>query len=176
VSEHLKLGQVITTEQQRDCVHIAVAPMEAAEPLLAGMHVEIVEGRARQAVAGATSIGVVDPYLRTQVKAGQRFWLFMYPGSITSLRHEWGHPALPLASGEKGASERWLRELCDEIEFSYDRLIETVMEDDYSTGDNDDASYQLNDVINGHRGDLFWKHLENVVGKVDSQRYFRCAC
>lgn len=89
--ENLKLGQIITTEQHRDAIHIAIAPVTATERMSPSQHVGIDEqGRA---TSKATKIGVVDPFLTRAVNAGERFWLFLYPGSITSLRHSWTHPA-----------------------------------------------------------------------------------
>ncbi len=88
----VKLGHLIETPQQRDAVHVAVAPVVAGEHLQPGDHVGIVDGEA--ILDAVNTIGVVDPFLRRQVDTGESFWLFMYPGSIKGLRHNWEHPLL----------------------------------------------------------------------------------
>jgi hypothetical protein len=35
----------------------------------------------------------VDPFLADPVQPGQMFWLFLYPQTITGLRHVWEHLA-----------------------------------------------------------------------------------
>lgn len=88
------LGKLVPEGMQRDAVHIAVVPVVADSVLKPGERVAIVDGMATPSWDG---IGVVDPFLRDFVKNGERFWLFLNPGSITSLRHEWTHPAFPAA-------------------------------------------------------------------------------
>lgn len=86
------IGKIITGEQQRDAIHIAVGPAVAAGELEPGQHV----GRVGDGFGVCEeTIGIVDPYLPrgSTVMHRQRFWLFLYPGSISSLRHEWEHPA-----------------------------------------------------------------------------------
>src|SRR5262249_51543452 len=85
------LGAAPDEDARRDAVHIAVAPVVAAAQLLPGQHVGLLgDGRAD---ANDQPIGIVDPFLAEAVLPGQRFWLFLYPGTITSLRHVWTHPA-----------------------------------------------------------------------------------
>lgn len=188
MSEHLKLGELITTEQQRDCVHIAVCPVVARDELRAGTNVSLDEsGRAIDSAVNA--IGVVDPFLKAIVQPGQRFWLFLYPGSITSLRHDWTHPALPseapaaLDMSEKAVSERWLRAKCEAAKASYWALIDGAQEGDYvSMGSNERESSALNSVLlKEGEADEVWHHIEVVLGrKFDAKHreatYFSCAC
>jgi hypothetical protein len=90
-----QLGQVIENgDRRRDAIHIAVAPVTAAARLIPGQHVGLVEQGNLELVGPCErNIGVVDPFLAQPVEPGQRFWLFLYPGTITGLRHIWTHPA-----------------------------------------------------------------------------------
>jgi hypothetical protein len=89
------LGSLITDgDRRRDAVHVAVAPVTAAERLAPGQHVGFVTPGDTETVGPCEQpIGVVDPFLTDDVQPGQRFWLFMYPNTVTSLRHVWTHPA-----------------------------------------------------------------------------------
>jgi hypothetical protein len=91
-TDNIQLGQLIEGEQFRDAIHIAVAPVTAAEGLRPGQHVGV-RNDGRASTKGVALIGIVDPFLRTDVEEGQRCWLFLYPYTITSLRHDWTHPA-----------------------------------------------------------------------------------
>lgn len=95
-----KLGRLIDDgDRRRDAIHIAVAPVMAAELLAPGQPVGFVEPGNMELVGPcAERIGIVDPFLTASVAPGQRFWLFLYPGSITGLRHVWTHPAFSAAA------------------------------------------------------------------------------
>ena len=137
------LGKLIEGRGERDAIHIAIAPVCAGENLNPGTHVRLNgeevrldDGKilfkvvadkpgssatpARRIVGQdqSSAIGVVDPFLHQNVAKGQQFYVCLYPGSITSLRHEWTHPAF--AAKEPSAdlmaeSERWLREYAARI-------------------------------------------------------------
>ena len=89
------LGALIEDgDRRRDAIHIAVAPVTATQPLKPGQHVGLVEAGDRELVGPCEStIGIVDPFLSADVEAGERFWLLLYPNTITGMRHVWTHPA-----------------------------------------------------------------------------------
>ncbi len=95
-----RLGQVIDNgDRRRDAIHIAVAPVTAAGRLAPGQHVGLLQDGNTDLVGPCgRNIGVVDPFLPEEVEPGQRFWLFLYPGTITALRHVWTHPAFTAAA------------------------------------------------------------------------------
>jgi hypothetical protein len=93
----LKLGQLITDENaKRDAIHIAVAPVIAGELLRPGNHIGLTGDDGRTVGAVDNPIGIVDPFLQKSViRKGEKFWMFLYPQTVTSLQHAWEHPSFP---------------------------------------------------------------------------------
>lgn len=91
--ETLKLGEIIEPGEAvaRDCIHVAVAPVVAGQLLSPGERVGFLDD-GRVGICG-NNIGIADPFLADDVQPGERFWIFLYPGTITGLRHMWSHEA-----------------------------------------------------------------------------------
>jgi uncharacterized protein (TIGR02996 family) len=106
-----QLGKLIEGgDDRRDAIHIAVAPGTAAARLAPGQHVGFArDGDTETFGPSPTPIGIVDPFLSRLVDPGERFWVFLYPGTITGLRHVWTHPAFeaaPAVAMDTATSER----------------------------------------------------------------------
>lgn len=116
----------------------------------------------------------MDPFLRGYVARGERFWLFLYPNTVTSLRHEWTHPAfkafynVPRVETERAASERWLRELAAEIGCTYDYLMDSIPRGRIHTGDREMYGLRSSEDVQ--------RHYRNVTGESVGEVHFSCAC
>lgn len=164
-----KMGHLLDGTEDRDAIHVAVLPVVTAMRLRPAEHVGIVDGLA--SAHAETTIGIIDPFLKESVAKGERCFLCLYPGTITSLRHDWAHPevdsrkappALTLGLPTVADSERWLRDLCKRsglYEGGYEALI------------NDHLVYGRDDIDTS--GD-FWLHYKNVTG--ESFAEFSCSC
>lgn len=189
------IGKLIDQERGRDAIHVAVAPVVASCSLVVGSHVCILpDGTAGY---GRNPIGIVDPFLKKEPQTGDRFYLFLYPGSITSLAHHWVHPAFkevlpptPAATpDQKTISEAWLREYACRVN---PQLLESYgtrvgsEESAYSTLLEDLQSGELTyHGIDMHsRSELIDEaelcyHASIVLGRpilFDYFRYFSCTC
>lgn len=95
-----KLGEAPTEKDERDAIHIAVVPVEAAMDFMGQTHCAIarIEGKLMAAPKYGRSVdgacAVVDPFMRGSPKRGDKFWALLYPGTAIGLRHVYRHPAL----------------------------------------------------------------------------------
>lgn len=169
----LKLGELITNpeQQQRDAIHIAVMPVKCGdydcEP---GTHVGLdIDGRSDRWAANL--IGVIDPFLKAPVPRGAWCWLFLYPNTITSLRHLWTHPGIPDGGLD---AKTYLERVAVEAHMSYDGLIEAGKryikfdEPIHLSVDNPDIDMAQ-----------FWKNFSKVTGiETDESdgHPFTCSC
>lgn len=186
------LGTIITPNEKRDAIHLAVIPAQAAHALRPGDHV-LLDGN--QAYLSERSIGIVDPFLTAPIKKGEYFWLVIYPRVITSLRHVWTHPSIqdeagylqllpsePLTEAQK--SEAWIRNYCaTSLPISYDVLMRGADEWVQSTAKEGSWGEYL--VLGGllegeYVSDEFWPHYDNVRGVTTKERqrrsFFSCSC
>jgi len=176
------LGMLAPANAGRDAIHLAVEPVVATVRVFPGQHVD-----ASGTPVGA-KVGIVDPYLTVAVEPGQRFWLFVYPRQITSLRHVWSHPAFPEESSapshdiedSMAISDKWMRAWA----------VKHMGDDYYGSGDlsEDDAfAYAIEAGANNHIGPYedarayinseWWDHWETITGKRGKRdEYFSCSC
>lgn len=176
------LGTTFDEDHGRDAIHLATIAVTSDDMVFPSQHVSLV-GPGKVGPYGDT-IGIVDPFIRGPVPAGRRFWLVLYPRTITSLRHVWTHPAFAEdAKQTSGASysEEWMRRWAQEH----------MSADYYGGGDrlSPEESYE-NAILAGrelylgpyedardHIDHEWWGHWEAITGeKGQPDQYFRCAC
>jgi hypothetical protein len=181
--EDIGIGRIIMDlDRKRDAIHVAVAPVKAASTIRQGSHIGVnADGVADP---DGQKIGIVDPFLKQPVKAGETFWLFLYPGTIASLRHAWTHPALPedhvpqdkvaMAISE---SRSWLEEFASGHGVRYVHLLDAA--NSIATGG------ETGDYLPGLYDGIeippeLWEHFQNVTGRtVAANRrgdWFSCSC
>lgn len=138
--EEITLGKIILGDANRDAIHIAVAPVVAWENLEPGQNVGFINQNSQMFVGVCDKpIGIVDPFLTSLVFEGKRFWLFLYPNTITSLRHDWTHPAFRSAqSTDKETSLQWMEKFAAEHHHY----------PDYHTGGESVVPYTSEEIIN----------------------------
>jgi len=181
------LGTIIDEKAGRDAIHLAVEPAIAAQLLKPGTHVGFIEGGVGVC---EDPVGIVDPFLKEPVTKGQRFWLVVYPRTITSLRHVWTHPAfgeLPMSVSEdrKKRSEEWLRNYCasESDAPEYETLLALAcgqLDEDGGWSHQGEYLLCMGSDAHGQIPPDLWDHVENVLGKkIPSEKratYFSCSC
>lgn len=181
------LGMILTENEKRDAIHLAVENAVAAHLLRAGEHVGFVEGGVGTC---ANPVGIVDPFLTVPVTKGSHFWLVVYPRQITSLRHVWTHPSFPesevaaitASTDPVSVSRTWIEEFAAQFPIGYEMLIGAADEWVRSKEAGGWGEYLvLGGLLEGESvPDEFWPHYEAVRGRAvpDELRgsFFSCSC
>lgn len=181
------LGMIISENEKRDAIHLAVEPVTAADKFWPGDRVAL--GPNGTAVKVGKVVGIVDPFLEEPVERGERFWLVVLPRTIRSLRHVWEHPEFP-DSGEtvKAAeiaeldavskSKKWIEAFAAKIDQTYSRLMNAAE----SWIEYEDYTYDNTEAYKSHWDQFpeFWTHYEVVTGKKiedgKKESFFTCSC
>lgn len=182
---NVELGQLITTPQQRDAVHVAVIPLIAGESLQRGECFRLKHRTNNVALRGEYNnpsevLGVVDPFLTEYyVEKNQEFWGLLYPNTVTGMRHHWKHPRFDNTEITVDPHKLWLLEFCDKYNFDFDQLIEAGDSGEYVVARGIDL-HSAKDLDMDEEAE-FWKHLEAYTGKTYDMEHkknmvWSCSC
>ena len=191
------LGYLIDADKlpNRDAVHVAVVPCQAGEPLAPGFPVMIEPDKRATgcSISSTAYVGVVDPFLSYAVETNQWFWLYLKPGSITSLTHHWTHPAFPVEEkaaisekapkSEKLAAENWIQDYAESLGIAYRTLMDgaDLWVSTEATSKWGGEYLILGGILEGHdTSDTFWEKYEIVRGVTlrseAKTNFFSCSC
>ena len=176
-----RLGELLHGDEERDAIHVAIAPVIAVETLAPGVDVGFVKPGDFETVghSPANPVGVIDPFLDRAVKKGERCWMLLFPGTITSLKHKWTHPAFETNNEDI----EWITELATSIGMTYCSFMEAAkaFEDDGKiTHRGSDERYS---DISSFTWEEFWERYSRVTGEDpwlgrDDKKwpFFTCSC
>jgi len=174
-----KLGQINPDgdDVSRDAIHIAVAPVKASMHLLPGDHIGFVADDSELVGRNATNLlGIVDPFIKVGIKKGQRFFMYLYPNTITSLHHVWEHPAFSQARFPNPFySKMWMHNYAKQYGFTGERMVRAATDYlDHGNRFSDGGTFEGESVP-----DEFWTHYERITGRIvtnDRDNFFSCSC
>lgn len=191
----VKLGQLAPPDAGRDAIHVAVVPCVAGQHLGRGWTVSIDKEGKAWAASMDDYVGVVDPFKGDNdhtgypVRAGERFWLLLKPGTVSNLRHSWAHPLFPNREEERPEaatptalliSKAWLDAWCQSHGTDLEYLIANIQTGHVCFGI---TSWHGGMVYNDQTEEYelpeeFWQHYVTYTGKArpSGALTFRCAC
>lgn len=181
MSGDIGIGRLLQGDALRDAIHVAVAPVVAGETLDPGQGLVFTQKNDNEVRKGTVNtVGVVDPFLKGYVRKGQRFWMFLNPGSINSLRHDWTHPAFgpEKVDRDKIAAKQWLEKFAESQRQDWGMfegiMTKAVRGDGSWCGDDDNA-----ESFNAQKQRLLreWQTWTGVaIARDEDEIYFSCAC
>lgn len=197
------LGTVHKTQQNRDAVHLACCQVELAntwELTHACLLTINSDGKAVPTDNFEKSVGILDPFIQDvyDLSSGDKVWLILHPGMITSLRHVWEHPSFPATSldmtveehvlakkelelsnvpEDKQESYSYILEVAENLNLTFDELLTEAYRrksdpGHYYTGGSEAEGFSI--------GDSFWDHFENytntIMPKQSRDNFISCSC
>ncbi len=165
------IGQILKEKQEKDAIHVAIAPVIANQRLNPGEHIGFIYDDKKTVGITAHTIGIVDPFLTSPVEMGEKFWMFLYPNTITSLRHDWTHPEFIKETSSEVESKKWITNWAAEYNLTYEEVIEFGRNQDFFLGE----------VCYDNIPEEFWDNFRIITGievseQTRKETYFHCSC
>lgn len=188
MSHEAVLGNLAGLGAQRDAIHVAIAPVVADCKIEPGRRIGFVDGGGVRVGyecpdRGIVAVGIADPFLVGPVLRGQSFFMCLFPGTVTGMRHHWSHPSFADVLREPhaddgGDSRKWIENFSHRLGLSYKTVMDAAArwqrgEGYTNVGDNE----QYTDHY--YESAEFWRHYAAVTGSAtadDEGLPFSCAC
>jgi len=166
----------------RDAIHVPTIPCILGETLPPGTMVHLVDGRLHKFSGSGQCIGVIDPFIRmNMIPAGSTVLLFLRPGSIISLQHQWQHPAFDHPVDPNNDKLAWARgiieTMADDMGMSVDQLLDAA--ECYDSSGEYYTFYGHDTPSTSISMRHFWQAYEIYTGRTtlgDEGHFFSCAC
>jgi len=173
-------------DYRRDAIHVPIDPAVAGEDFIAAAKIRRHSDGLWYRALFKEPHAIADPLLPDSIREGDRFWAWIVPGSIKSLRHAWEHPDLPSPSSEDdgGATQaptqqwtesfKWLHDAAANALLTYDELMDGAKA--WLRG-HESLGVKMN---HDYFPEGFWTHYQIVTGVVVPQDrqtdFFECRC
>ena len=99
--------------------------------------------------------------------------MFLYPDTITSLKHTWSHPVF-----EKIEAVEWLTNYAKELGMTYEQLI-AIAENYQKDGEKGFLNHDLPDICYENAKEFLY-YIEIILGPMNTENdflnIFRCGC
>lgn len=172
-----QFGRLVPADfpDERDAIHIATAAVFALEDLNPGDHVGFTtKDNDKMGRSEIAPLGIVDPFLPKPVKKGERFWVFLYPGTIRAIEETPAKKRMKAFAASLSGGEDWDGNKYDEVTFEelIDRATQYVNGGEYWSEGGRFEGQGLYDE--------FWDDFEELTGLTvpegDRYSFFSCSC
>ena len=178
------IGSVLPKGHQftRDAIHVAVMPVIAGEDYMhRGDKVKIKFGTTNVVLSDEYNdddyLGIIDPFLPERtIREGDAIFVFLRPGTITGLRHEWTHLILDCEPASLSEAEIWLHEFAERWRFDYEEMIREAMSKDGCIVARGRDLHSAGELDHGEE-ERFWECIKSLTGKdKDESVSWSCTC
>lgn len=177
------LGRLASLGAGRDAVHVAIIPVVCEEEVEPGQPLKIEDGKVVKSEHFGR-VGIVDPFLDRPVDPLKSFYMLLNPGSITSLKHVWTHPAFgDEVEAIDDENMRFFREIAATCSMNVQKLLDAAS--DYA--ESGEYTYMGNNEnytdVTAREWEEFWRRWKVHTGKeavykdfYDRGSFFSCSC
>lgn len=149
----------------KDAIHVATMDVWSLIELLPRTFVKFVSGNQVKACASSEAQGIICPWeLGKSDKSPFRYTIWLRPGLVTGMRHEWTCEAIE----KEGMGLSYLEELAERNGQSLEEFVELMRDC------SEESCYVDEDISSDIDGQRLQSELDTFG--IIAPSYFRCSC